>query len=315
MKIDSPPKLKGIKRLFKPIGAKAYQTQQWQGKNCGMLANLQEMMLTGHRHLDDLMNAVDYDPKDESYSMTYRDQKGQHQTYKFTTKELLRFAKEDNAIAFSPTHPILNALVDRSLRRAVYADTKQGKTPDDPYNVDGSTGLLPEYLNSGVRKSRKDLRVIQGKVVKTSDPSGKSSPYEPFTLKQLAALRQANPNITMTVGIITAKKDQNGKFLKKEIITVKKGKDGKPLKTSSYQLVLDMEAEKKLRKIGLRSQHAYTVLAVNLAKQTVTVVNPHDSSKAIVLDASSLMFNFLVLAKAPTTEERFATAPSKAETA
>jgi predicted ATP-binding protein involved in virulence len=76
-----------------------------------------------------------------------------------------------------------------------------------------------------------------------------------------------------------------------------------------------MEAEKKLRKIGLLSHHAYTVLAVNLAKQTVTVVNPHDSSKAMVLDASSLMFNFLLLAKAPTTEERFATAPSKAETA
>jgi hypothetical protein len=139
-------------------------------------------------------------------------------------------------------------------------------------------------------------------------------------LKQLAALRQANPNITMTVSIRTVKKDKNGEFLKNEIITVKKGKDGKLLKTRSYQWVLDMEAEKRLRekglyKKGLLSQHAYTVLAVNLAKQTVTVVNPYDSSKAMVLDASSLMFNFLLLAKAPTTEERFATAPSKAETA
>lgn len=193
VKIAPRPELEGIKRLFKPIGKMAYQTKQWQGKNCGMLANLQEMMLTGHRHLDDLINAVDYDPKNESYSMTYRDQKGQHQTYKFTVKELNSLAKKDNAIAFSPTHPILNALVDRSLRREAYKEFKQGNTPDDPNNLRGSSGLLPKYLNSGVRKSSKELTVIQGKVVKTSDPSAKSRPYESFTLKQLAALRQANP--------------------------------------------------------------------------------------------------------------------------
>jgi hypothetical protein len=86
------------------------------------------------------------------------------------------------------------------------------------------------------------------------------------------------------------------------------------MKTDSGEKMIDTELKKKLEEIGILSNHAYSVVDAN--EDYVTVVDPYNSSKAIVLDATSLFFHYAYLAKNPTTDnKRIATAPSPKATA
>ena len=123
-------------------------------------------------------------------------------------------------VAYSPTHQVLNTLLDGTFRRLVYDNLeeseKKGRTPTDAKNLEGSGGLLPAALNPSVKATYKELTVNQGIVVSLSHPAVKPRPFECFTLKQLAQIRRNNPNITLTVSIISIKKDKKGELMKTE---------------------------------------------------------------------------------------------------
>ncbi len=110
---------------------------------------------------------------------------------------------------------------------------------------------------SGLKKTS-----VQNFSAPTWNVSSENKPL-PLNLNELAKVRNANPKQTMTVFI--SSKDQ--------------------------------ELPQALQKQGIVKNHAYSVLGVDPQKGIVILVNPHDSSKAIMLDAKSLFFNTVTVAK------------------
>jgi len=119
-----------------------------------------------------------------------------------------------------------------------------------------------------------------------------------FTFEQLAEFRKQEPDKTLQISITPYKKDQNGNNIR----------------TEQGNLVIEATLEKRLTELGLISLHDYTLLDVDEENKTITIVNPWDSSKAIVLDAktTALFFNQannaadknpIAAAPAPVSEE------------
>jgi hypothetical protein len=352
VRTGDPKELKAIQELFKPEGVEAYEANQWSGNNCGLLAAIQNIMLNHPKdRLIDLIKAVGYNPKNQSWSMTYYDKNDKPKVYNLpkkafssiappminklpvpegaipfnpnelptgqtplTPEELNKLPVPEGAIPFNPnelptgqrpltpegqmqpsmlvysrTHQPLHDLINGTLGPFVYDDLeepqKKGRTPNDPKNLDYSIGLLQNSLNPSVKKTARELSI-------------NGSAQESFTAKQLTKIFKENRNITITVGIVPYKLDEKGN----------------PMKTDSGEKMIDTELKKKLEEIGILSNHAYSVVDAN--EDYVTVVDPYNSSKAIVLDATSLFFHYAYLAKNPTTDnKRIATAPSPKATA
>jgi len=288
VKTGNLEELQAIKQLFKPENVQSYEMRQGTNGNCSVLAALQAMMLTC-QHLEDLIKAVGYDSKKKSWSMTYYDENDNPKVYSLSKEEFsLKRPPNDNTVASSSTHQDLNALVDGTFRQCVFDNLKKGKTPDDPKNLNGvDPSLLATYLNKTVKKNIKDLHINKGTFISSFD-------VEPFTLKQLAQLRRENPDVIMTVSIDTEKKDAKGNWMREP----------------SGEWAQDTMLEQELKKKKLFRRHVYTVLDINEEQGTVTVVNPHNSSEAIVLDSTTLFFTRVTLANNATDENSIATAPA-----
>ena len=135
---DNPEKLKAIQRLFKPVDIEgndvgAYETEQGINGNCGFLANLQEIMLNPKlkNSLIALIKAVDYNPKDQSWSMTYYDNHDKRRTYSLPKK------------AFSSIPPPMST---ETLNKKL-GPLPEGAIPFNPNELPtGQTPLTPEEL-------------------------------------------------------------------------------------------------------------------------------------------------------------------------
>lgn len=296
VKTGSPEELQAIKQLFKPENVQSYETSQGENNNCSILGVFQEMMLTGGRHLAELIGAVGYNSEEQKWRMTYTHKDGTPHTYTLSQEEMAsKRPPNDYTFPASKTHQNLSTLIEGTFRRCLYADydyrkdhgEEKGKTPDDPQNTNFlPNSLLLEYLNSSVRKTKSNI----------FRPDRKS-----FTFEQLVEYRKKYPNTTLTISIDPYIKNQNGY----------------DRKTAKGNLWIDTALENKLKELGIASLHAYTLLAVDEQNKTITIVNPWDSSKAIVLDAKTtpLFFNQAVQANNATDKNPIAAAPAPEETA
>lgn len=285
VKTGSHEELVAIKSLFKPKGVNSYTTKQQANGDCAILAPLQEMMLTGN--VKNLIQAVSYNKHTKGFDVALYDGKGGRVTYPISKAQIMQYAKETKTVIGSdgksqegytiPTSSHSNLIIAFNLAARQHSNDVMPEHKDkNPLSSENINGNWPQFLPNSLSPTTRKLATFYSKTSKsglektsvqnfsapTWNVSSDNKPL-PLNLNELAKLRKAHPNQTITVFI-----------------------------ASNYQ-----EIPQALNNQGIVGTHAYTLLAVNEKKKTVTVINPWDSSKAIVLDAKSLFFNTVTVAK------------------
>ncbi|MCS6267857.1 MAG: hypothetical protein H2174_09865 [Vampirovibrio sp.] len=285
VKTGSHEELVAIKSLFKPKGVNSYTTKQQANGDCAILAPMQEMMLTGN--VKNLIQAVSYNKHTKGFNVALYDDNGGRVTYPISKAQIMQYAKETKTVVGSdgksqegytiPTSSHRNLTVAINLAMRQHSNDVMPEHKDkNPLSSENINGNWPQFLPNSLSPTTRKLATFYSKTSKsglektsvqnfsapTWNVSSDNKPL-PLNLNELAKLRKAHPNQTITVFI-----------------------------ASNYQ-----EIPQALNNQGIVGTHAYTLLAVNEKKKTVTVINPWDSSKAIVLDAKSLFFNTVTVAK------------------
>jgi hypothetical protein len=299
------PALQAIKSLFKPAGQVLYRTEQGQNGDCHLLATLQEMMMTGN-HVESLINAVSVEvdplnPRNKLYTLTFYDEQKRPKAYSYSLDTLIhkKHLPEDLQLATSYSHQNLITLVSLALRPFTFETGFNNCKPTlflGPYNIHN-----PIWTDGG----------YEGFLLTALDPKKQVMEYciHPATQELYCS-----ENVSCFKGwVMPVAEAETQEALDKSLPSL--------LKEDTVYLPLNFEEIEMIKRLypnaltaissassntetqsaeaAIKRNHAYTFLALDKQERTVTVVDPHDATKLIVLKATELPFTHIGVATNP----------------
>jgi hypothetical protein len=258
VKTGDPEELTAIKNLFRPSGVTKYFTKQEQNGNCAILAPLQAMMLTGN-HLEELIQAVSYDKRTKRFNVKLYDNDGKPITYDISKAQMQKYGTEKNELGYytiaRSSHFNLTCVLDLAFRKHA-THVKPERKNADPLDYKNIDGNFPEFVtNSLIPRDKQNTKIREIGFFDSKDFIWQK---KFFDFNDLAKFIKNNPN---------------------QIITVY---------YASPNLNLPEQQQSDLKQKGIVAIHAYTLLSIDEKRKTVTVVNPWDSSKGLVLNEKDL---------------------------